>query len=100
MKKIALLWLMVSLTGCATTNVTPLKLNTGERIQRVCVKHNPKVIVQNFEEIIISRLEYHDIATQVYSGDKPEACEYFIKIYSISKMGFFNGTHQCAIKYL
>ena len=88
MKKIALLWLMVSLTGCATTNVTPLKLNTGEKIQKVCVKHNPKVIVQNFEEIIISRLEYHDIATQVSSGDKPEVCEYSLRYIAYQKWDF------------
>ena len=88
MKKIALLWLMVSLTGCATTNVTRLKLNTVEKIQKVCVKHNPKVIVQNFEEIIISRLEYHDIATQVYSGDKPEVCEYSLRYIAYQKWDF------------
>ena len=52
------------------------------------MKHNPKVIVQNFEEIIISRLEYHDIATQVYSGDKPEVCEYSLRYIAYQKWDF------------
>jgi len=88
MKNIFLLVFTVFLTGCATTQITPVKLNAGERIQKVCIKHNPKVIVRNLEEIITSRLEYHNISTQVYSGEKPEKCEYSLRYVAYQKWDF------------
>jgi hypothetical protein len=33
-------------------------------------------------------LEYHDIATQVYSGDKPEVCEYSLRYIAYQKWDF------------
>jgi hypothetical protein len=88
MKIIFLLGSMMLLTGCATTKITPVQLSPGEKIQKVCIKHNPKVIVQNLEDIITSRLEYHNIATQVYSGERPELCEYSLRYVAYQKWDF------------
>lgn len=71
--------------GCATTQITPMQFSKKGGVQRICIKHNPKVIVQNFEEIITSRLEHHDILVQVYDGEKPEQCEYSLRYVAYQK---------------
>ena len=85
MKKKSLLPILL-LTGCATSQVVPVKENQKDKIDKICVEHNPKVIVNNFEEIITNRLEDHGISHQIYNkNEKPPQCDYTMKYVAFQK---------------
>ena len=60
--------------GCTTMQVQPLE-STGEKIDFVCIKTNPKVIVPEFDSIIAEGFLRHGIATKVYP-EIPSKCVY------------------------
>ena len=85
MKKFIILTALI-LSGCAIIQVTPLNLNANEKIQKICIEHNPRVVVNGFEDIVINRLEDNGISTETYiKGNKPSYCEYSIKYVAYQK---------------
>ncbi|ENV48305.1 hypothetical protein P255_01186 [Acinetobacter brisouii CIP 110357] len=88
MKKFIILTALI-LSGCATTQVSPLNLNANEKIKRICIEHNSRVVVNGFEDIVINRLEDNGISTETYiKGNKPSYCEYSIKYVAYQKWDF------------
>ena len=74
------------LTGCATTSINHKQDTNTSQIKKICIEHNSKVIVQNFEEIIVDRLQENGIITEVFlKGSRPESCEYILKYTAYQK---------------
>ncbi|MFW1923707.1 Sbal_3080 family lipoprotein [Acinetobacter geminorum] len=77
------------ISGCATTSVKQESNFDANQIKKICIENNPKVIVQNFEEIVSDRLQSHNIDTEVFmKGKKPEECEYVLKYTAYQKWDF------------
>ena len=58
--------------GCITVSGKPVA-KTEEKIQLVCIKRNPKVIVPEFTEILEEGFSKHGIATKFYE-EVPSTC--------------------------
>jgi hypothetical protein len=74
MRLLLLIFLFV-LEGCATSTVKPL---AGEIPKRICIQDNPKVLVEDFISVVQDRLEFHGVASEVFSTP-PIDCGYVLK---------------------
>lgn len=82
-------FLATIISGCATTSVKQESSFDASKIKKICIENNPKVIVQNFEEILSDRLQSHNIDTEVFmKGKKPEGCEFVLKYTAYQKWDF------------
>ena len=81
MKYVAILSVLL-MAGCTTVTVTPLDPTTG--VDQVCIEENPKVLVTDFVSVVQDGFARHGIQTELFSGPKPEDCEYVL-IYSARK---------------
>lgn len=64
-------------TGCTSVKVTPLpNINSYNNI---CIEKNDKVIVPNFLDIIVNRIEDYGIKTTIYSGGIPNFCDIYLR---------------------
>lgn len=62
------------LSGCTSVDVRPV--DRSYNLTHVCIEDNPKVIVSDFVSTIEDVFENHLITTEIYSGSKPERCEF------------------------
>ena len=62
--------------GCTSIQVEPL--DPAVTLEHVCIQHNPAVQVADFIVVIRSRLAYHQISTEVFSGVAPVGCPYIL----------------------
>lgn len=86
MKNHLILLFAILLTGCATTQITSVPTNTANDIKKVCIEHNAKVIVKNFDDILRNRLEDHGITSLIYNKDqKPNDCKYTLRYVAYQK---------------
>jgi len=76
-KYLAILGIILFLTGCATKNVHPI--SKTYKIKHICIQDNPKVIVGGFIDTIITLFENHGISSEIYTGKLPENCEYRLR---------------------
>ena len=74
--------------GCASTQVSNLKDIDKRDLTHICIEHNPKVIVANFEDILVDGLESHNLSTQIYEHSKPLGCVYILKYVAYQKWDF------------
>lgn len=90
MNRVLIIAILASIiSGCATTSVKQESRFDASPIKKICIENNPKVIVQNFEEIIVDRLQTHNIDTEVFiKGKKPEGCEFVLKYTAYQKWDF------------
>lgn len=64
------------LGACTAVTVRPVDSKLG--INFVCIQNNPKVQVNDFVTVLRDGFDRHGIASEVYSGSKPEKCEYIV----------------------
>ena len=87
-KVISCCLIMLPLLGCASSQVSHLKDIDRHDLKHVCIQHNPKVIVSNFENILINGLQAQHISTQIYNHPKPLECMYVLKYVAYQKWDF------------
>ena len=77
MKKIILILALASISACTSIKVN--KLNPNEhKVHHVCIERNSKVIVGEFPGVIEKGLHRHGITSEVYEGERPKHCEYYL----------------------
>ncbi len=76
-KLIAGLGLLLGLSGCSITqNVQPVADND---IERICVEHNPDVLMDGFEPAVCELIEEQGVYTEVYRGERPVGCSHYLE---------------------
>ena len=68
-----LLGVILSLTACTSIIVRPLEFTPQAR--SICIQENAKVIVSDFLPVLREGLSRHKIASHVFQGRPPKACE-------------------------
>ncbi|MBB5321645.1 Sbal_3080 family lipoprotein [Marinobacter oulmenensis] len=77
MKQVFLVLLLASVSACTSVKVS--SLNPQEyKVHHICIEENPKVIVEEFPGIIEQGLHRHGITSEVYEGERPQHCEYYL----------------------
>ena len=76
MKKIAIVYLVIWLFGCASNTMDVKPVSNSYEITHVCIETNPKVKVNGFMEVIEDGFQEYGITTEVYTDELPERCEY------------------------
>ncbi len=74
MKNIIVLSLVLFLSAC--TSIKVKEVDPSQQVSHVCIKENPRVIVNDFLPVVRKGFERHGITTEVYQGNKPSYCEY------------------------
>jgi hypothetical protein len=74
------------LTAC--TSVTVKRPDPALSIKHVCIQENPKVWVSDFLPVLREGFDRHGISTNVYSGTKPENCEYVLTYTALQSWDF------------
>lgn len=74
------------LSACTSVIVRPVDSSLG--IRHVCIQENPKVLVSDFIPVVRDGFDRHGIATEVYSGTKPEKCEYTLTYTALRSWDF------------
>lgn len=80
MKKLHVIFTIAAftiLTGCTTVNVNKVDAN-NHKINRVCIKENPKVLVDDFISVMEDGFMEHGIDSIVFEGGRPNNCEYMV----------------------
>lgn len=74
--KTCVLFVALALTGCTSVKVN--RVDDTHKISHVCIKNNPKVIVDEFLGVVQDGFSDHGITTKVYEGEMPASCEYHL----------------------
>ncbi|WGL16971.1 Sbal_3080 family lipoprotein [Microbulbifer bruguierae] len=86
MKKIALLTAVTFFAGCTAIDVK--QVDSSHQIDHVCFENNPKVIVADFVSTVEDVFHDHHITTEVYSGRKPEHCNFKLTYTALRSWDF------------
>lgn len=86
MNKFALILASIVITGCTSVQVS--QLDRSHSVSHVCVEDNPKVKVEGFIEVVSDIFQDHGITTEVYSGQRPEACEFKLTYTALRSWDF------------
>jgi hypothetical protein len=62
--------------ACTAIQVQPVDSSVG--LRHVCIQENPKVLVADFLHVVRDGFDRHGISTEVYSGTKPDHCDYVL----------------------
>jgi hypothetical protein len=73
-------------TGCTTIQVSPL--DPAATLGHTCIQKNPKVLVTDFLEVIRTRLEYHQVSTEVFTGTEPTGCHFILTYTALRSWDF------------
>ena len=82
------LMMLLPLVGCASTQISSLNDIDKQEIRHICIEHNPKVIVADFENILTKALDHQGITSQIYNLNTPEHCSYILKYTAFQKWDF------------
>lgn len=72
--RIFLLSLITLLSSCTSIDVR--EIDASHNIKHLCIKDNPRVIVEDFISTVEDVFNEHSITTEIYHGKLPEHCEY------------------------
>ena len=86
MNRNIVVFFFVLITGCTSIVVRPVDPSLGMRY--VCIQENPRVQVNDFIPVLRDGFDRHGIATEVYSGQKPEKCEYILTYTALRSWDF------------
>lgn len=64
------------LSGCTAIHVQAV--DPSAKLLHVCIQENPMVEVSDFIQVIRDGFDRHGISTEVFSGSKPDRCEYIL----------------------
>ncbi|MFH0985032.1 MAG: Sbal_3080 family lipoprotein [Candidatus Omnitrophota bacterium] len=81
-----MLVLMSVISGCTSIKVRPV--DATPRLQHVCIEKNPKVTLTDFVRVVEAGFNRHGISTEVYSGTKPDKCEYTLTYTALRSWDF------------
>ena len=84
-------WLAVATTalligGCTSIRVRPV--DPAAKMQHVCIKDNPKVVVKDFVPVLQDGFARHGITTEVDTGDMPESCQFVLTYTALRSWDF------------
>ena len=80
LSRIMLSVLMLGLLGACSINKNVVALDQPLKVQSVCIKKNPKVLMkEGFLPELESQLQSHGIKTSVYEGDIPSGCPHTVE---------------------
>jgi len=74
--RIILIFAVVSLSACTSVNVKPVDPSLS--ITSICIRHNPKVEVDDFVQVLRNGFWRHGIASDLIRGRMPKGCEYIL----------------------
>jgi len=77
---------VLAVSGCTSITVQPIAANTP--VKHVCIEDNPKVIVTDFVSVLHDGFSRHGISTEIFSGTKPEGCEYTLVYTALRSWDF------------
>ncbi len=86
MKKLMILVPLTILSACTSVTVKPVDPSID--LVYVCIKENPKVIVNDFVTVVRDGFDKHGIATEVFSGQAPNKCEYILTYTALQSWDF------------
>jgi hypothetical protein len=64
------------IAGCTSIRVRPVEATA--KMQHVCIKYNPKVIVTDFVPVLQDGFARHGITTEVDTGEIPASCQFVL----------------------
>ncbi|PCC98326.1 Sbal_3080 family lipoprotein [Halopseudomonas pelagia] len=97
MKKILSITALALLgAGCTSIQVQPISTQTMP--EQICIEENPKVIVADFLSVVRSRIEYHDIGTQVFENEIPAGCEYTMTYTALKNWDVTTYLHHAELR--
>jgi len=70
---------LAAIAGCTSTQVRPVEQRA--EMQHVCIRHNPRVLVDDFVPVLREGLTRHGVSSEEFSAEPPGHCE-FILTYS------------------
>ncbi|HMN44100.1 MAG TPA: Sbal_3080 family lipoprotein [Povalibacter sp.] len=65
-----------ALAGCTAVQVKPV--DPAAQMLHVCIQENPKVTIDDFVPVLREGFDRHAISTEVFSGTRPDRCEYIL----------------------
>jgi len=68
---------LICLQACTSIQVKPVSVSEG--LTRVCIERNPKVIVQDFLDVVRAGFKRHGIETEVFDAPIPSECEFMLR---------------------
>lgn len=77
---------MLALTACTSVKVKPVDRSVA--MNRVCIRTNPAVAVDDFVLVMQDGFQRHGIAAEVYDRDMPSSCEYVVDYTALRSWDF------------
>ena len=77
---------VLAVVGCTSIQVQPIDRSVN--LKHVCIQENPKVIVADFVTVLRDGFDRHGISSEVFSGAKPERCEYVLTYTALQSWDF------------
>lgn len=74
--KYAVILGLVVLAGCTSVDVRPIA--ASEKIQKICIRFNDDVNVDDFVPVLQEDFFNHGITSVVFKADKPAGCEFTV----------------------
>lgn len=86
MNRYIVVFCVVLVSGCTSIVVRPVDPSLG--MQYVCIQENPRVQVSDFVPVLRDGFDRYSVATEVFSGQKPEKCEYILTYTALRSWDF------------
>ena len=90
MKKLLSLFGMIALlSGCTAIEVNNHPSFHAKSLKTVCVIENPKVVIKNFDNILINSFAKHNITAKIYPANStPQFCEATVNYTALRSWDF------------
>ena len=74
--RLGLALLVSPLLSCTSITVRPVE--SRSQMTHVCIKHNPKVLVDDFVPVVRDGLSRHGVSSEEFSGNALPHCEFIL----------------------
>ncbi len=75
-RRLILILLVALLLSCTSITVRPVEPRS--EMSHVCIKSNPKVVVDDFVPVLRDGLSRHGVSSEEFSGNAPAQCEFIL----------------------
>lgn len=87
MKKIFIISVAIMITsGCTSINVRPI--DSSLKMSHVCIENNPKVLVDDFVQVVEDGFARNGITTEIISSATTNTCEYKLTYTALRSWDF------------
>ena len=76
----------IFLVDCTSIAVRPV--DSSLEMRHLCIQENPRVLVSDFVPVLRDGFDRNGITTEVFSGQKPEKCEYILTYTALRSWDF------------